>query len=99
MHLNRVIKQHDLDMIYIIGPGHGGPGLVANTYLEGTYTEIYPDIERRIERASANCFASFRARTAFRATSRPKRPARSTKAASSAIRSPTRTARRSTIRT
>ena len=43
-HLNRLIKQHDLDMIYITGPGHGGPGLVANTYLEGTYTEFYPHI-------------------------------------------------------
>ena len=46
VHLNRLIKENDLDMIYIIGPGHGGPGLVAHTYLEGTYTEIYPAIER-----------------------------------------------------
>jgi len=45
-HLNRVIERHDLSMIYITGPGHGGPGLVANTYLEGTYTECYPNIER-----------------------------------------------------
>ncbi|AFZ43638.1 Phosphoketolase [Halothece sp. PCC 7418] len=44
VHLNRVIKQQDLDMIYIAGPGHGGPGLVANTYLEGTYSEVYPNI-------------------------------------------------------
>ena len=44
-HLNRQIKLHDLNMIYIIGPGHGGPGLVAHTYLEGSYTEIYPNIE------------------------------------------------------
>src|SRR5712671_2298181 len=43
-HLNRVIKKFDLDMIYIAGPGHGGPALVANTYLEGTYSEIYPNI-------------------------------------------------------
>ncbi len=43
-HLNRIIRKHDLNMIYISGPGHGGPALVANTYLEGTYTEIYPDI-------------------------------------------------------
>jgi len=43
-HANRVIKQRDLDAIYIIGPGHGGPGLVANAYLEGTYTEVYPAI-------------------------------------------------------
>ncbi|MGB3536597.1 MAG: phosphoketolase family protein [Mesorhizobium sp.] len=43
-HLNRVIRARDLDMIYICGPGHGGPGVVANTYLEGTYSEIYPDV-------------------------------------------------------
>jgi len=45
-HLNRVIKQYDLDMIYVSGPGHGGPAMVANTYLEGTYSEIYPDISQ-----------------------------------------------------
>ena len=45
-HLNRLIKKLDLDMIYIAGPGHGGPGLVANTYLEGTYSEVYPDISQ-----------------------------------------------------
>src|SRR5262252_9325020 len=44
VHLNRAIKKHDLDMIYITGPGHGGPGLVANAYLEGTYSEVYPNI-------------------------------------------------------
>jgi xylulose-5-phosphate/fructose-6-phosphate phosphoketolase len=44
VHLNRIIKVHDLNMIYITGPGHGGPGLVANTYLEGTYSEVYPNI-------------------------------------------------------
>ena len=43
-HLNRVIKQRDLNMIYIIGPGHGGPGIVANAYMEGTYSEVYPNI-------------------------------------------------------
>jgi xylulose-5-phosphate/fructose-6-phosphate phosphoketolase len=44
VHLNRVIKKYDLDMIYISGPGHGGPALVGNTYLEGTYSEVYPTI-------------------------------------------------------
>jgi hypothetical protein len=44
VHLNRVIKDRDLNVIYITGPGHGGPGLVANAYLEGTYTEVYPSI-------------------------------------------------------
>jgi xylulose-5-phosphate/fructose-6-phosphate phosphoketolase len=43
-HLNRVICAHDLDMIYVSGPGHGGPAVVANTYLEGTYSEIYPEV-------------------------------------------------------
>src|SRR3954471_1600771 len=45
-HLNRVIVKDDLDMIFISGPGHGGPAVVANTYLEGTYSEIYPDISQ-----------------------------------------------------
>ncbi len=49
VHLNRIIKKHDLNMIYIAGPGHGGPGLVANTYLEGTYTEVYPNISQDAE--------------------------------------------------
>jgi len=44
VHLNRVIKARDLDMIYVSGPGHGGPGLVANTWLEGTYSEVYPHV-------------------------------------------------------
>ncbi|HEY8716789.1 MAG TPA: phosphoketolase family protein, partial [Candidatus Acidoferrum sp.] len=44
VHLNRLIKRHDLKVVYIAGPGHGGPGLVANTYLEGTYSEFYPGI-------------------------------------------------------
>jgi len=46
VHLNRLIKQHDLNVIYISGPGHGGPGIVANTYLEGTYSEFYPNISQ-----------------------------------------------------
>ena len=45
-HLNRVIRKYDADMIYIIGPGHGGPALVAHAYLEGTYTEVYPNISQ-----------------------------------------------------
>jgi len=45
-HLNRVINKYDLNMIYVSGPGHGGPALVGNTYLEGTYSEIYPDISQ-----------------------------------------------------
>jgi xylulose-5-phosphate/fructose-6-phosphate phosphoketolase len=41
VHFNRLIKKYDLNVIYVCGPGHGGPGMVANTYLEGTYTELY----------------------------------------------------------
>src|SRR5687768_2452228 len=46
VHLNRIINQHDLNIIYVIGPGHGGPGIVANTYLEGTYSELYPNVSQ-----------------------------------------------------
>ncbi len=49
VHLDRIIKKYDLEMIYIAGPGHGGPGVVANVYLEGTYSEIYPDISQDAE--------------------------------------------------
>jgi xylulose-5-phosphate/fructose-6-phosphate phosphoketolase len=45
-HLNRVIKARDLSVLYVAGPGHGGPGIVANTYLEGTYSEIYPNVSQ-----------------------------------------------------
>ena len=47
-HLNRVIRNWDLNMIYVTGPGHGGPGVVANTYLEGTYSELYPSVSRDV---------------------------------------------------
>ena len=46
VHLNRVIKKYDLNVIFVTGPGHGGPGVVANTYLEGTYSELYPGISQ-----------------------------------------------------
>ena len=49
VHLNRIIREQDLNILYIAGPGHGGPALVANTYLEGTYSEVYPDISRDVE--------------------------------------------------
>ncbi len=48
-HLNRAIRKYDLDMIYVCGPGHGGPGMVANTYLEGTYSELYASISQDAE--------------------------------------------------
>ncbi len=49
VHLNRVIKKYDLDMIYICGPGHGGPAMVANTYLEGSYSDFYPHVSQDVE--------------------------------------------------
>jgi len=48
-HLNRAIRKHDLDMIYVIGPGHGGPAIVANAWLEGTYSEVYPNVSQDTE--------------------------------------------------
>ncbi len=58
VHLNRIIKKFDLNMMYVTGPGHGGPGLVANTYLEGTYTEMYPNITQD-EHGIKNLFKQF----------------------------------------
>jgi xylulose-5-phosphate/fructose-6-phosphate phosphoketolase len=49
VHLNRLIRQHDLDMIFVTGPGHGGPAVVANTYLEGVYSELYPNVSADAE--------------------------------------------------
>ncbi len=57
-HLNRVIKARDLDVIFIAGPGHGGPGIVANTWLEGTYSEIYPHVPQN-ERGMQRLFKQF----------------------------------------
>src|SRR2546427_5991948 len=48
VHMNRAIKARGLNAMYVIGPGHGGPGIVANAYLEGTYTEVYPDVTRDV---------------------------------------------------
>ena len=58
VHLNRVINKYDLDMIYVSGPGHGGPAVVANTYLEGTYSEVYPNISQD-EAGLRNLFMQF----------------------------------------
>ena len=58
VHLNRIIKKYDLDMIFVSGPGHGGPAVVGNTYLEGTYSEIYPDISQD-ERGLQKLFKQF----------------------------------------
>ena len=98
-HLNRVIRNWDLERHLHRGPGHGGPGLVANTYLEGTYTELYPSITQDARRHAAGCSASSPSPAASPRTWRRRRPAPSTRAASSATRSRTPTARRSTTRT
>ncbi|MGE5169070.1 MAG: phosphoketolase [Rudaea sp.] len=58
VHLNRIIREYDLDMILVTGPGHGAPGIVANTYLEGTYSELYPDVSRD-ERGLRKLFTQF----------------------------------------
>jgi len=58
VHLNRVISEQDLNVLYLTGPGHGGPGIVANTYLEGTYTEVYPNITQD-ERGLKRLFKQF----------------------------------------
>ena len=62
VHMNRLIRAHDLDAIYIAGPGHGGPGLVANTWLEGSYTELYPDVTQDEEGMRLLFGASFSGR-------------------------------------
>src|SRR5579885_2100786 len=49
VHLNRLITEHDANVIYLAGPGHGGPALVANVYLEGTYSDIYPQVSQDVE--------------------------------------------------
>ena len=97
-HLTRIIRARELSMIYVCGPGHGGPDMVANTYLEGTYSEIYSDITATAT-GSQNCFASFPFPEEFQAMPRPRLRARSTKAVNSAMRWSTPMARRSTIPT
>ncbi len=97
VHMNRAIVERDLDAIYVIGPGHGGPGIVANAYLEGTYSEVYP-ASRGTKREFGACSSSSRFQEASRATSLQRHRAASMKAASSATLCRTRSARRSTTR-
>ena len=66
-HLNRIIKERDLSVIYVTGPGHGGPGIVANTYSRGTYSEVYPEISQDAEGMS-RLFKQFSSPAAFRVT-------------------------------
>jgi len=97
-HLNRVIRNWDLNVIYVAGPGHGGPGMVANTYLEGTYSELYPAITPDAA-GLAKLFRQFSFPGGIPSHVAPERQARSTRAASWDIRWRTRTARHSIIRT
>ena len=80
-HLNRLISERDLDAIYIAGPGHGGPGLVANAYLEGTYTEVYPHIGHDVE-GLRRLFRQFSFPGGIPSHVAPETPGRSTRAAS-----------------
>ena len=96
VHLNRLIKENDLNMMYIIGPGHGGPGLVAHTYLEGSYTERYPAIERS-RNGLHRLFRQFSWPYGVPSHVSPETPGRSTKVESWAIRWSTPMAQRSTI--
>jgi xylulose-5-phosphate/fructose-6-phosphate phosphoketolase len=76
--MNRQIKARELQAIYVTGPGHGGPGLVANTYLEGTYSDVYPHVGRD-EDGMRRLFRQFSfpggARACFRGGARQPRPA------------------------
>src|SRR4026208_2055593 len=85
VHLNRLIRKYDLNVIYIAGPGHGGPGLVANTYLEGTYSEFYPSIASNAE-GMKRLFTQFPSPAGFPAMWRRKHPVPSTRAGSSVMR-------------
>ncbi len=95
VHLNRMIVKHDLDVIFVAGPGHGAPGVLGPAYLEGTYSEIYPDKSQDAE-GMQKFFKQFSFPATSAATSRRKRRARSTKAASLATVSRMPTAWRST---
>src|ERR1700758_4506182 len=94
-HLNRVIRNRDANVIYVTGPGHGGPGLVANAYLEGTYSEGYSAIEEQ-PKDCGRCSGSFPFPAAYPASSPPRLPDPSTKAVNSATRWCMPMARRST---
>jgi xylulose-5-phosphate/fructose-6-phosphate phosphoketolase len=85
-------------MIYITGPGHGGPGMVANTYLEGTYSEVYPDISQD-EEGMKRLFKQFSFPGGIPSHVAPETPGSITKAANSATRCRTPSARPSTIPT
>ncbi len=98
IHLNRLIKKLDQEMIFMAGPGHGAPGVLGPCYLEGTYSEVYTD-KAKTCLASASSSNSFRFPAASAVTVRRRLPDRSTKAASWDMCSLTPVAPRSTIQT
>ena len=98
VHLNRVIRNWDLDMIFITGPGHGGPGVVANAWLEGTYTELYPHVTRDAA-GMERLFRQFSFPAASPLTPLRRPPGRFMRAVSSGTRWHMRTGRCSTTRT
>ena len=98
LHLNRVIKRRNLSVLYVTGPGHGGPGLVANAYLEGRYTEIYSSMTQD-EDGMRRLFRQFSFPAGSPATTHRSAPAPFTRAASSGMRSATPSEPPSTTRT
>ena len=99
MHLNRLIKKYDLDVIYISGPGHGAPATLSNCYLEGVYSEVYPDKSRGRGRDCRSSSSNSRFPEGSAAIARRRRRDRSTRAANWDTASPMGLARRSTIPT
>jgi xylulose-5-phosphate/fructose-6-phosphate phosphoketolase len=86
VHLNRIIVEQDANVLFITGPGHGAPGIVANTWLEGTYSELYPDVSQDKE-GIRRLFRQFSFPGGIPSHAAPETPARSTKVANSAIAS------------
>ncbi len=97
-HMNRAIRARDLDAIYVCGPGHGGPGMVANAYLEGTYSELYRRISQD-EAGMRELFRQFSFPGGIPSHAAPETPGSIKREASSATRSRTPSAPRSTTRT
>ena len=97
-HLNRAIVTHGLNMMYVIGPGHGGPAAIANTWLDGSYSDIYPSIAQDLT-GMGRLFHQFSFPGGVPSHVAPETPAPSTRAVSWAIRWLTRTAPRSTTPT
>ena len=97
-HLNRLIREHDLDLMFVCGPGHGAAAVLAHAYLDGHYSERYPECSQD-EAGMTHLFRHFRRRTASVRTARHNCPARSTRAVSWATACRTRLGRPSTIPT